>query len=332
MKWEDIGLNGPEDLIEDHHTGRVLGNKGQLTVLGKIKTQGRSKNRHVISCSICAQDKELFGDGIFSRVLSQIIQEDIYPCGCSISPKWSEAQMFLRLKRYCTNKGWEFLGWVEEYKGNRTRVEVITELGFTDTMLAANVLIGQNSKLHRNEKTSQAKSKSDDVIIESFLKLEVFHEDTRFWKSDRVDEKGQRTFWWMQCGECGELGESYRSNLQKGKFPCACTRYVGQKKMYINLISDNSLPIALKFGKTHFPERRVKEQQSKSDYEIESIGVWEFEDRDSSTKAEAYCKEEFECGIVSSNLMRDGWSETTHVVNLEGIISIYESLGGNRIQ
>lgn len=331
MNWEEIGIIGTEGLIKDHHTGRVLGDKCQLTVLGKIETKGKSKNRHVIHCSICAQDKELFGDAVFSRVLSQIITENIHPCGCSISPKWTEQQMFVRLKRYCADKRWEFIGWAEEYKGNTTRVEVITELGFTDTMLAANVLIGQNSKLHRNEKTSKAKSKSDDVIIESFLKLGVFYEGTTFWKSDRVDEKGQRTFWWMQCGECGQVGESYRSNLQKGKLPCACTRHVGQKKMYINLVSDNKLPIALKFGKAHLPERRIKEQQSKSDYDIECIGVWEFDNRESSTKAEAYCKEAFDCGIVSSILMRDGWSETTHIVNLEGVISIYESLGGSKI-
>lgn len=333
MKWEDLGIKGEGDLEITPNVGETFGKENQLTILGRLvarEVSDKQSRRHVVECSVCKQDPELFGDGIFAVQLGNLCK-GLNPCGCSVSPKWTEKQMKVRAMRICLEKGYTFISWNEPYKANITRIKILNEFSEPDTIRLCALLRGENSSSNRRRMTSLARSKPDKDVIETFMSSGSFHADSKFWKSERIDDVGQRSFWWMECGACGVIAESYRSNLQKGKRPCGCTKFVGQKNMYINLIYDGSLPIGLKFGKTHFPERRIKEQQSKSQYSLESYGVWEFEEGSSTTKAEGECKNSFTCGVIPFEMMQDGWSETTYVYNLDAVISIYQNNGGVKI-
>jgi len=333
LKWEDLGISGVEDLDRTDDDGLTFGKENQLTIIGRLRSPvagDKQGKRHIVECTVCREDPELFGDGIFPIQLIHLVKEKRVPCGCSVSPKWTEPQMRIRATRKCIQKGYTFIDWDEPYKANTTRIRLLDEFGLEDKVGLANLLIGQNSSNNRKRMTSLARSKTDEEVIETFLSTNAFHKDSKFWKSDRLDDIGQRTHWWMECGECQVVAESYRSNLQKGKRPCGCSKFVGQKNMYIHILYEEDIPIAIKFGKTHYPKRRLKEQQNKCHYTIECYGVWGFENGHDTTIAEQLCRAAFICGVVSVQLMQDGWSETTFVYNLEALISIYESNGGVR--
>lgn len=330
MKWEDYDNCGNEGILQDKRTGLKFGPLAQLTVMGYYSSINTKKIRYILQCSICKEDPELFGDGLFDMQWGNIKMGNM-PCGCSISPKWSEDQMKTRAIRLCREKGYTFIDWKGEYTANTTKILLLDEYGQSDSIGLANLLSGQNSSNNRKRMTSISKSKTDGDIIQSFFNTGVFHEDTKFWKGNEIDYKGQRTIWYMTCPLCGVTAGSYRSNLQKGKRPCGCTKFNGQKFMYINGILDGELYCAIKFGKTHYPTRRLKEQNNKCALDIVGIGVWEFKDPYSSTQAEYYCKTTFECGIISYDIMRDGWSETTYAYNYDKIVKIYEDCGGIKL-
>lgn len=327
MKWEDYDKH-EDGILLDEKTGLKFGPEKQLTVMGYYSLPSSAKKtRYIIHCRICSDDSELFGDGLFDMQWGNLKIGNM-PCGCSVAPKWSQDQMRIRASRKCEDKGYTFLSWAGEYKANRTGINILNEFGQKDYIGLAALLTNQNSSMNRKRMISLAKSKPDAEIIQSFINTKAFHPQTKFWKSERVDKNGQRIYWWVECGECGGLSESYRSNIQKGKRSCKCVRQVGQNYMYINMIYDANLPLGIKFGKTNLPIRRLKEQQIKSYYNIESFGIWYFEAGVNSTTAERLCKQSFNCGVIPYEMMRDGWSETTYVYNLEKVIKIYEQNGG----
>lgn len=63
-----------------------------------------------------------------------------------------------------------------------------------------------------------------------------------------------------------------------------------------------------------------------------NIGVWEFSSAEKCKKAEKECKKRVVTGFISKEYMKDGWTETASVLDLEKVISIYEKHGGKRIK
>lgn len=311
---------------EDKNIGLTFGEDLQLEIVGKVKLKNR-KTGYIIHCKFCSQDEELFPYG---SIISEFynLKAGVLPCGCSKFPKWTENQMRIKIQRICNEKGYEFNGWVGDYKGNTTKVGITSPLGYSESQIIARLLKGEGCPLERLVKIGKAKMKSPDEIINSFLKTEAFPAGTTFERSFKNSNPSD--FWIVTCPICSDSVESYRSNLQKGKLPCKCSKH-NQTKCYINLLGGDGEYVALKFGKATLPERRLKEQQQKCIYNIDQYGVWQFPDKQSCLAAELECLNTLHCRLLCFEEMPDGWSETTSPLNVEKVIEIYERNGGIKI-
>ncbi|HCJ8661099.1 TPA: hypothetical protein NV753_001633 [Escherichia coli] len=117
------------------------------------------------------------------------------------------------------------------------------------------------------------------------------------------------------------------SNFFKGQgHPLAAG--LSQKYAYINNISDNGLPVALKYGIEKQKGKRVYQQNSKSVFNVEIICFYLFPTVEQCKQAEKECKKLFGKGILTKREMPDGYTETTTPNNIDKIIAIYEKWGG----
>lgn len=322
-----VDVKNLTNLYEDENYNTKLTGCDQLTILNCFR-KPNGKLFYIIHCSICEKDSELFGEGYFTVGKYHILKGENIPCGCSNFPKWTEEQMRVKIQRICDSKDYIFHGWVGDYRANTTRVAITSRLGYSESLIIARLLAGQGCPFERLVKIGKSKRKSEEEIIESFLKTNAFHPNTKFERTFKNSNPSD--FWLVSCPSCMEVVESYRSNLQKGKLPCSCSRH-NQTKCYINLLMGDDNCIALKFGKATLPERRLKEQQQRCIYNIKHYGVWQFPDKQSCLKAELECLNTLECRLLCFEEMPDGWSETTSPLNIEKVIEVYERNGGIKI-
>lgn len=326
-------LLGPNGLQQDEWslTAPKFGKEGQLEVVGWSGRQGSAK-LYILKCSTCAKDVELFGQGYFSSKKGNLVNLGSMPCGCAFNPKWSKDQYITRCKRRATELGYTFLGFVGEWKGQTTKIRMLCEKHgqWGSGVITHLINKGYGCPECGTEAVAETKTKSDDVMIDSFMSSGGFAEGTKFWRSDRKNKQGWPTYWHILCPACGETGESYSGNLQRGQRPCACSSQ-RQTECYINwLIDDNDMAVAIKFGIARDSGFRLKQQDSKSVYMVKQYCVYQFPDVTSCKKAERECSELLECGVVLRRDMLDGYTETTYVCNLDKIIEIYERNGGTK--
>lgn len=326
MYYADFG-----EIIEDGLSGNYYGKDKQIEVLGWCERKGSNK-RYIVKCHECCKDAELFGDGLFVTTKSQLIKRGVSPCGCTVSPRWTENQNKIRCERKAAELGFVFTGWSSDYIGDKTKLLMVCpKHGEWDTGVLNHLMNGRGCPgckgLVTSEFNTRTKKKSEQHFIESFIKTGVFSDETSFTKIDRRDKKGNQNYWRMYCSDCQESGEILASDLQKGRRPCACTPQ-RQKQAYINGIFDNGTLIALKFGVAVRYEDRLTAQRRKSKYEINNLCVYTFDTAESCRKAEKYCKESLECGVVSKPNMSDGYTETTYIYNYKEITTIFKTLGG----
>ena len=293
---------------------------GCLTVLGWTRMKG-SRRYLAVECSICAKDPELFGDGVFETTKESISSKGYLPCGCGWAYKWSEQQIRLRCLRRANEHGFSFNGFSEDFRGVRTKCS----LSFGEEHWTCSV--SQFLSRPKRTFTQGLKTKDDKEMIESFLLSGVFDPETKFSR----ERKFGKWYWRVECPVCGSEGVSQPQHLQRGCRPCLCGNYK-QKYSYVNMVVDGNLPIALKFGVSRSKSMRLQYQARKTPYDIESYGVWEYDTKEDCAKAERLCLESMECGILPKSNFGDGYTETTHVYNLERIVEIFESFGGIRIK
>lgn len=328
-----------EDLVDENGlqqdewslTAPTFGEDNQLTVVGWSGKCFYNKH-YILKCMRCSEDLELFGQGYFRSKKGHLVRGQV-PCGCTRTPRWSEDQFAILCSRKARELGYTFLGFVGDWKGAYTRTEVLCEEHGEWSSGNINNLFS----IHRGcpkchaEAIAKANKKPDDVMIASFFASGGFHPDTKFWRSERKNNRGWCPYWYMFCPECDERGESQRGDLQQGKRPCACNNQ-RQQECYINLlIDDHNNPIAIKFGIAIDSKQRIKKQDLYSVYTIKQHSVYQFLDAVSCKRAERECKKELECGVVLKRDMKDGYTETTYAYNLDKIVEIYERNGGIRV-
>lgn len=91
------------------------------TTFTRTSTPVYAKSNFTLRCEVCSEDKELWPDGSIQSQYN-VLNRWTKPCGCSLSPKWTEAQNLIRCKRYVKSKPLRVLGYAEEYRANRTRL------------------------------------------------------------------------------------------------------------------------------------------------------------------------------------------------------------------
>ena len=304
-----------------------FGEGGRLEVVGWGRKHSNGAKVYVLRCSACSQDCELFGDGYFGSTKGGLVRSSV-PCGCAKSPRWSKEQFSVLCSRKADELGFTFLGFVGEWKGQKTKIRMLCEEhgDWSSGIISSLVNDGRGCPGCK----ADASMKSDEAMVASFFASSSFHSSTKFYRSDRINGQGRKIYWFMSCPDCGETGESMSYNLQRGQRACGCSVH-RQKEAYINwVVDEHGTVVAIKFGISRDSNRRIKQQNSKSAYTIKQHSVYQFPDVASCKKAERECKQELECGVVLKRDMHAGWTETTWVYSLEKIEEIYKRNGGNK--
>lgn len=143
-----------------------------------------------------------------------------------------------------------------------------------------------------------------------------------------VNSKSRFIFW---CEEHGEQITSANIFLSRS---CGCPQCAGnnQGQAYINIVEDAATPVAVKFGIANDAKKRLRQQNRTNVFRSRQIFVWEFSSVTHCKAAERECKQTLKTGVISSREMKDGWTETVSVLDLEKVIAIYEKHGGKRIK
>ena len=309
--------------------GNKFGPSSQITILERLPRGERKSRviRYLVSCCICVKDPELFGDGTFETDISNLKAGKL-PCGCSSTPKWSEVQTKIRLKRKSLqSKDVSFIDFAENFQGNTTKVILsCVRHGEWSTTNVANFLNrGKGCPRCRREAIEASRRKTDQEMIDSFFSGNTFHENTKFTRADKT------SFWAVYCPVCDTTNECYSGSLQVGSRPCRCSRQE-QKYAYVNTVKDGDTVIAVKFGITgKSSKERSYEQNRRSVFKVDNLITWEFSSQQLARNAENFCKDSIITGTLLREEMPDGFSETTFPCNLDFIIDVFEKNGGVQI-
>lgn len=322
------------DLILDDLCGRKFGQFNQIEIISVIGKVQYTKI-YSVKCNICANDSELFGDGLFKTHRSNILRGYL-PCGCGARPLWNQEQFRIICTREAEKRGFKFIGFSGEYKGSKTRLDLNCDLHgdwkTTDInhFLGGRGCPGCKAVTCAESAAGNTHSRIDDnIMIQSFMETGAFHPETKFRRCDPTVVERTVSDWIVSCPLCETEVIAKSSNIRLGYNICAC-KTQRQKYAYINLISDYENIISIKYGIATNPEDRLKKQATKSIYSLSNYGVWKFPDYQSCRNAETLCKRTFTQSL-SREEMPDGFSETTYACNIEAIIKIYEDYGGVNI-
>ncbi len=315
---------------DDVEYGFVFQNRPDIELIGYTRHKYKKYNVHCVRCTTCEKDPELFGAALFTGTLSDIRRGRI-PCGCAGQVLWEEWQWKLLAKRASAELGFSFEGWAdEEFKGSITYCRLLCSKHgmWTSNKVSNLVLLKRGCPSCGNEsKAIDRKVHKNAVTAEAFFATGKYHPDTVF-KRLGSRPNGLAIYWSVECPVCNIYGEAQASALKRGVYCCGCTNSGNQNQAYINIVYDNDLPIAIKFGITYDLSRRVKEQKYSSIYRIENIHMFYFDDRNQCRAAEKYCKNTLVCGIIPKEFMKSGFSETTSISNLNIVRQIFLQYGG----
>lgn len=218
---------------------------GELTITGVVTSKdGLSKNntdcRFSAVCSLCSLDVELFPEE-FIVVKCSLIKGCV-PCGCSSQCKWSENQYFVRVKRECYSRGYEFLGWAGNFNGSKTKLKLynpVTDNLWSSTTISK-LFCGRGDPKIRTEVVKKARLKPHEVHIQDFYKA-GFSKGYIFWKSELLDSRNGKPYWNYTCpycskdefvesGVCSGVFTNTTSNLKKVSYLVGVPKGIGGLK------------------------------------------------------------------------------------------------------
>lgn len=134
----------------------------------------------------------------------------------------------------------------------------------------------------------------------------------------------------IRCKHHGYF-EQLPANHLKGSGCPLCAGHL-QNQAYIHLVKDLDIVCALKLGIARDWLKRMLHQNKRNTFQVENVGVWQFNSVMRCKTAERECKQTLKTGVLNERELKDGWTETVSVLDLEKVISIYEKHGGKRIK
>lgn len=150
------------ELQTDNRTGEVF---GDLTIMGWSHKDGKNNKYHVVKCSTCEQDTELFGDGVFAITYDNL-KRGAKPCGCGKTHKYNEYQNIIRIKRKCVEYGYTFVGWDGEYNSTKTKLTLsCSKHGvFNTTNISEFLFKGAGCRGCKSDKLKQGRLQKEEFL------------------------------------------------------------------------------------------------------------------------------------------------------------------------
>lgn len=297
----------------------------------KVLGQLRSNSRIIlVQCEVCEKDPELYGEGIF-KVYKSNLYKGNSPCGCGSGFKYSESQTAVILSRLAKERGFIFEGFkefVEKRVVDSRCLVACKSHGIWETSVGS-FKRGSGCPECFKEFIGDFNRKPDEEMVESFQAKGKYPEGTTFKRSNRTNGKGWKQYWEVSCPVCETSVTAYAGSIQDGVISCGCGKAL-QTYAYISTIQKVGSPIALKFGVTRNPEKRAKSVREKIAFVYEVLEYWIFPNSDLCKAAEREVKARLKTCVISKEEMPDGYTETTHLKNIDFIRDIYEEFSGNR--
>ncbi len=203
--------------------------KGSVITLTKNKTG----NCWYYDCSKCSEDIEMFPE--FSLHATVEKGNVKISCLCARTPRLTEDQNRILVKRECDRRGVLFLGWEGEYKG-KSKTPVLISRDGGSALMVRSILIflaGGGPREEQGEAIKKAKDKGLDHFINLFLSTGSFVEGTIFKKSSTRGSTGRFENWDVYCPTCANdeyskanVGDGWFTSayarLKAGQNPCRC--------------------------------------------------------------------------------------------------------------
>ena len=142
----------------------------------------------------------------------------------------------------------------------------------------------------------------------------------RYIKSNKVKIK-------VICPTHGVFDQRVIDHL-KGNECRYCTRNSADKS-YILCVYDGETPVALKYGITKNPDRRLKDIQKGTTYRVVRLGVWVFDNHEKCISSEREIKDNV-MPVLTQKEFDEGYTETCDVNLLDYVIKTIKNYGGVR--
>lgn len=226
---------------------------GVLTVVGVHGKDSKGSILFDVHCSVCNADIELHPKNFVSSKAK--LTRGLVPCSCSNKFRWTEYQYKIRVKRECDKRGYLFHGWSEEYNKSKTHLDLENPKTGNrwDSTCIGKLLIGRGDPLEWVERFRKIVTIDDNIHIKKFMETGKFLTGTEFFRSDRLDNSGFKTYWKYICPSCSNdeyvennictgVFEGSLSGLKAGQPSCRCTKNYRwsqeQREYQINKICD----------------------------------------------------------------------------------------------
>lgn len=191
------------------------------------------------------------------------------------------------------------------------------------------------SNIHKGKKSCRCSKKHRWTRVETIYKLkkEIENRGTGYIFQEIIEPYvgvylGKFSY---LCPKHG-LRVSGINNFLRGKIGCSECSGRNQKEVYINVVRDGDLPVALKFGIANNSEARLRLQNARNVFQMENLRTYTFPSNVNCREAEKVCLSEMDCHILTERDLKDGYTETTHIKNFDKIEEICERFGGTKLQ
>lgn len=215
-------------MLHNEFLGTKFGLDSQVEVIAK----GDIVGDYIVRCSTCAEDPELFGEGIFKTRKERLVR-GVLPCGCSKRFNWTSEQYIVKIRRHCNTKNISFVGFVGEFCGLKTKITMkcsVDEKVWQTTIDA--VLHADNGCPKCN---SGGHKLPDHVMVNRFMNSGAFLQGTTFTRSSVPSKSGVMVMWDYRCpvcsfdeyvlsGKCSGIFSGDSGSFQAGHASCRCTK------------------------------------------------------------------------------------------------------------
>lgn len=204
---------------------------GIITIIGISENKVGRSRKHLVSCSICSEDKELFPKPF--EILYNHLKNGRVPCRCSAQPKsYTKDQIETLIKRKCEQLGHTFLGWEGEFL-SATKTKPIISCPHKDN-------INQTCDNYLNTVKYGCKSCETDHKYSEILQKGNYPSNVTETRVTRVECKEPlyeyrcdtcSLDWYVINGYCNGWFDFRPSRLRKNKLSCRCnSKYYGDDK------------------------------------------------------------------------------------------------------